>query len=521
MPPFFRFGGMHVHHFSRGRVWRVLDHFLGVSMRRLFLFLVALCLSSSALAEPPVDAFYWAHGGSGMNMGPYKDLGSACSGWAANPDGAFRAYSGRGAGSCSGTTPPRLMKASAVCLPGKSNCSEGAVTTVNGTASVVTDGICSEGSAPDKSRPRDDQCPSPCNTPSGESVHWTQKEGGVVPNSASSDSIKAPYPTKAPGCGLTGLPDVKECYSTPSGAGKQFYCSYSGTSNGMGNPVGSGAPTNDTGDVSQATGGATKSANGDPETGKCPGGTSAAGMSADGVVNCIGQGTNGGSGSAPAPTSSNTTRTTDSAGNQVDTTVTTRGNADGSTTTTTTTTTTGSDGSKSVTASSTTSATANGDKGKADAETPSLCKQHPELTMCRNSTVSGSCKATACTGDAIQCATLQHAAAMRCARDDDEQALKGSAAYTLGQGLLNGNDPMSADLPKASNAQSVAVPTLDSAGWLGGGSCFPDKSVTVMGKVITVPFSQACGVLVALRYALMVAAGLVAFRILRGAFLSE
>jgi hypothetical protein len=93
--------------------------------------------------------------------------------------------------------------------------------------------------------------------------------------------------------------------------------------------------------------------------------------------------------------------------------------------------------------------------------------------------------------------------------------------YAEGKAVLAGNDPAQGTLPGIGNATVVQAPSsLDSSGWLGSGSCFVDKSVTMMGQTVVLPFSRACDALLVLRYALMAAAALVSFKIISKAVLS-
>lgn len=369
-----------------------------------------------------------------------------------------------------------------------------------------------------------------CGVPAGQQQTFTVASGtsksatADVPD-AGTDSSGSGFPTSSPTCGIEkGSMGLDRCYSqTSATGGKNFFCTYTGTSTGADAPA--GAPSEGKPAEGESTSPAKASGPAD-SSGNCPKGTVQAGMDMGGTPICMGTGTNpGGNGTnSPKderPTTGTTTKSTDEQGNEVETQTTTRSNSDGSTTTTTTKTITTPDGGQMVSGETTTSATPGGKQGVPDPDTKDFCTQHPELTACKNSSVSGSCGTIACTGDAIQCATLQQAAALRCAKDEDDKALKASGAYTLGQQVMSGADPLAESLPTSKNGISIAVPSLDSSGWLGGGQCFPDKSFSVQGQTVTIPFSQACSILVALRYALMVAASLVAFKILRGAFLSE
>jgi|SRR5215217_3490412 len=368
-----------------------------------------------------------------------------------------------------------------------------------------------------------------CATPAGKQFTFTVASGtSKSPTADTSDPGTDPsgagFPTTSPTCGLQkGSLAIDNCFSRKNATGGQdFFCTYTGTSDGTNAPAG----TTPASDAKPGAGTTPAKDTGSADTsGNCPRGSVQGGVDSGGTPICIGTGTNPTNGSTSTkdqrPTTGSTKTTTDAAGNTIQTQTSTQQNGDGSSTTTTTTTTTAPDGSKSISGSTSTSMTGDGKQGVPDPDTKDFCTQHPELTACKNSSVSGSCAQVACNGDAIQCATLQQAAALRCSKDDDDKALKASSAFALGQSVMNGTDPSAASLPTNKNAIGVSVPALNSSGWLGAGGCFPNKTFTVQGRTITISFSEACNVLIALRYALMVIASLVAFKIVRGAFLSE
>jgi hypothetical protein len=197
-------------------------------------------------------------------------------------------------------------------------------------------------------------------------------------------------------------------------------------------------------------------------------------------------------------------------------------NSDGSTTTTTTTTIVLADGSKTVSSGATTSNNTAGTAGKQDTpnvDQMNLCKQNPNLSICQNSTVSGTCGEISCTGDAIQCATLRAAAAMQCKQQQTEDDLKASSQYTLGAAAASGADPAASTLPTPSKAEVVTVSNPDTSGWLGTGSYFKDKTVTLpSGQSLVLPLSQGANLMIALRYVTMIVCSLVCFKIIRGTF---
>lgn len=249
---------------------------------------------------------------------------------------------------------------------------------------------------------------------------------------------------------------------------------------------------------------------------KCPVGSVPSGQDSDGTTICVGKPVQPATSSQQSTTTPSTT-TTDASGNTVVTSSTTNTNGDGSHTTVTTTTTTAPDGTKTTSTSSNTTAAASGAPGttdKPDAQ-KDMCALHPELTICRNSQVTGSCALITCDGDAIQCATLRAAATMQCAQQKDQDALAASPLTAAGQAGVAGTDRAGLPSPTASTSMTVQAP--DQSGWLSGGAFFADKTVTFRGQTIVLPFSKAADYVVAMRYALMVVAAFVSFRILAGA----
>lgn len=262
--------------------------------------------------------------------------------------------------------------------------------------------------------------------------------------------------------------------------------------------------------------------------GNCPAGAVQAGMDSSGTPICIGTGTHPeGTGTSSSkdtrPTSTVTQNSTDAAGQPVETTRTTTTNSDGSVTTTTTVTTTAPDGSKSVSGSSSTGPTPGGKQGNPDPQKDDFCVQHPDLTACRNSSVSGTCGTISCQGDAIQCATLRAAAAMQCAQQQDADALKAMPSKVLGDAIMSGADPMKVQIDAAIKGTEVDLskPALDQNGFLGGGSCLPDKTFTVMGRAVTVSFARVCADIQPLRTIIMACAFIVAYLIVSRSVLTS
>lgn len=354
-----------------------------------------------------------------------------------------------------------------------------------------------------------------CTDDKGQKVTWTQFRGHSASSTAAlpDSGTVGPYPLTSPTCTLQGVPDVTRCYAQAGkSGGLDFYCTYSGVSAGIDAPdsvtttdVGSTVPSDSTP--------AKENVSANQTNGSCPGGTVQAGADSSGIPICIGSGTD----PVKAPSSSTTTPTTtttnaDGSTTSVSSTSTT--NSDGSVTTVTTTTVKGADGSVKTTQSSVTSNNPAGGTGKSD-EAKDFCAAHPELTVCQNSSVSGSCGQISCNGDAIQCATLRAAAAMQCAQQQDIDALKAMSSKALGDQIMAGADPMSgqiSDMLKGTDVDMSRV-SFDQSGFLGGGSCLSNRSITVMGQVIPVDFTTVCSNIAPLRAVMMAVAFILAYLI--------
>lgn len=251
----------------------------------------------------------------------------------------------------------------------------------------------------------------------------------------------------------------------------------------------------------------------------CPAGTVQAGVDSAGTPICMGTGTDPKNPPPPPPKTESEKTEQKPDGSTVTTKTEVTQNSDGSTTTKTTTVTKGPDGSTKTDVTMDTSKTPTGEKGKdesaKDNEKYDLCKQNPLLTICRNSSVNGKCEAISCEGDAIQCATLRAAAMMQCQQDADKKALEQMPAKTLGQQILDGADPMKGQIDAALKGREIDMSkqALDDSGFVGGGSCFPDKSINVLGKTITVSFARVCQDIQPLRAAIMACAFIVAYLI--------
>lgn len=256
----------------------------------------------------------------------------------------------------------------------------------------------------------------------------------------------------------------------------------------------------------------------DPGKGPCPAGTVHAGMSQSGIPMCIGTGS-----TPPAkpvqPKTETEKNETAADGTVTNTKTVITTNADGSTTKTVTVTATKPDGTKTTSGTADTSATPAGAAGKADRSTDDdkydLCKTNPNLSVCREGSVTGTCGQIQCVGDAVQCATLRAAAAMECRGKADEDALKALPQTALGNSILSGSDPMKAKIEETMKGTEIDLskPGLDQTGFIGGGSCLPNKTMTVMGRSVTVEFGQLCTNIQPLRGVVMACALILAYMI--------
>ncbi|MFC5475912.1 hypothetical protein [Paraherbaspirillum soli] len=312
-------------------------------------------------------------------------------------------------------------------------------------------------------------------------------------------------------CDLSpGDTKITQCWnSSPDTTKAHVMCNVQGTQNGTpsaGNvpqPAPPATPPPDAPPVPVNT-------RGDSSSG-CPAGTENVGTDSAGTPMCRGSGTD-----APTPpqttTKAPTQTTTNPDGSTTTTDSSTTTNRDGSTTTTRTDCTIGADGTKKCTLSGSTTPNASGGAGTNDDGKNDMCVKHPELNVCKNSQVtgngcSGSVSNVAVTGDAIEGAILRQM------RDDNCANQVPSAAKDLGKSLLSGNDPMQGqiDKTKAGDTVDLSSQSLDQSGFLGGGSCFSDRSISVNGRAIPVPFAAACGDIKPLRYAVMACALVVAY----------
>ena len=372
------------------------------------------------------------------------------------------------------------------------------------TGVLPVNGLCTDGGDAQKK----------CTTAAGKAVTWRQFDGHSTSASAKVPDVDVPYPTTSASCAISTVPDVVSCYTVPaSDGGKDFYCNYTATSTG--DDSAKDAP-GDAGVITtpeNATPGTT-TVPASQTGGKCPGGTVQAGADSSGIPICIGSGTNPTNSTSTGTVSTPPTTTTAADGTKTTTSTTAVTNSDHSVTTTTTTTVTSPDGTVKTSQTSTTSNTPTGTPGKGD-DSKDFCSANPQLTICQNSSVSGTCGQTACQGDAIQCATLRAAAAMQCAQQQDTEALKALPAKALGDQIMGGNDPMAGQISDTLKGTDVDMSrvSFDQSGFLGGGTCLANRSFVVMGRAVPVDFTTVCNNIAPLRAVMMAVALIMSYLI--------
>jgi len=392
---------------------------------------------------------------------------------------------------------------------------------------------CSNGSAPDYSKPWEERCDASA-PPAPTCVAGTVSRETFFSGRGSLDSPVsqydlAPHPTSDGQCNVD-YDTVERCYSVKNdaGTGKDFYCVFSGKMDGTASPQGTPEPSMLPPEESRAP--AEIKLN--PALGQgCPKGTVNIGTDSTGGSICAGKGTSPQTPPKKEVKEAPTTTTNDD-GSTTKTEVTHTTNADGSVTTKTKTTRTDANGRVTTDESSVTGPVpgtgggggsggggtgggSGGTPGQSDADKNDLCAKNPNLNICRNSSVSGECGNTSCEGDAIQCAIYRSQQKTAC------QWEKENAANTLYGQVMGGNDPLGNKLPTKENATEIGFDTLDQTAFLGGGACFPDKTIFVMGQSVTLPFSASCQYIEWLRFVMMTIAALVSLKILRGPVLGS
>ena len=257
-----------------------------------------------------------------------------------------------------------------------------------------------------------------------------------------------------------------------------------------------------------------------PEKNRCPRGTKQVGLDSAGIPICKGDVPD-----PPKNTNTNTNTTTNADGSKTTTETKTSTNRDGSTTTQTTTTTTNADGSTSSNTTQTVGNTPSGTKGTDDSSDDSkndLCKLHPDLNVCKNSQISGTCAQVSCDGDAIQCAIAREITNKNCLDKDASDAVKNAPQTDLGNKILSGTDPQASTLPSPTNATTINVATdLNSSGFGLPSQCLTDVAFQLGTSTWNFRASQVCDWILPLRAVMMIIASLVSYRIVASAVVNR
>jgi len=231
----------------------------------------------------------------------------------------------------------------------------------------------------------------------------------------------------------------------------------------------------------------------------------------DGVPVCTGE----------APKSTESTKTTTTPTSTTNTTTTTYCDGAGACSTTTTSTyTSGGSGPNGTGAGSTTvPGTGPGTAGEGkpteteEQEKSSFCEENPDSPICKVTSFSGACTASApaCDGDAVQCAQAAEAWKINCAIRTEPT----DAAYVLGKAISGGG----ADAVKSPLDPSLLT-TVDVAGIVTGagsvrtltGSCIPPQTFSLSGKSYVFDTTLFCQFATIIGYLMVAASSVIAIR---------
>lgn len=473
-------------------------------MRKLFipfLTLWMICLAIDAVAasySPTLTQYRYS-----SSLAWTANVGTACSDFAGLMSNTSTLYSVK--------TAPVAPNFRCVVT---GNYRNGAGNVGDTAADPATRLVCNNGSLPVNGLCTDGEEQKKCTTAAGKAVTWRQFDGHSASASAKVPDVDVPYPTTSASCAISTVPEVVSCYTVPaSDGGKDFYCNYTATSTGDDSPKDAPGDAGVITTPENATPGTT-TVPASQTGGKCPGGTVQAGADSSGIPICVGSGTNPTNSTSTGTVSTPPTTTTAADGTKTTTSTTAVTNSDHSVTTTTTITVTSPDGTVKTSQTSTTSNTPTGTPGKGD-DSKDFCSANPQLTICQNSSVAGTCGQTSCQGDAIQCATLRAAAAMQCAQQQDTDALKALPAKALGDQIMGGNDPMAGQISDTLKGTDVDMSrvSFDQSGFLGGGTCLANRSFVVMGRAVPVDFTTVCNNIAPLRAVMMAVALIMSYLI--------
>lgn len=139
-----------------------------------------------------------------------------------------------------------------------------------------------------------------------------------------------------------------------------------------------------------------------------------------------------------------------------------------------------------------------------------FCKSNPRAAQCVTSAWGGSCSTSfTCDGDAVMCAITREQHIRNCKLFDDMSSPE-AQLYNSEKGK---SGEQTSTLPGSTSIQ-ISSASFDTSDAIGAGTgCIADKSVTVAGSVVTLPFSSICGHLAMLGNILMAVSFLLAGRI--------
>lgn len=135
-----------------------------------------------------------------------------------------------------------------------------------------------------------------------------------------------------------------------------------------------------------------------------------------------------------------------------------------------------------------------GSEDSDDKEDKDFCVDHPDSALCITSTISGTCGAISCTGDAIQCAMAREQAKRGCELFDTQTALSTAGTNATTAGDRPGDHPHA---PGNMTSSTFSIDQTDSL----SGSCPADMTI---GSVV-LPLSKLCP------YATIIGNAMVAF----------
>lgn len=186
----------------------------------------------------------------------------------------------------------------------------------------------------------------------------------------------------------------------------------------------------------------------------------------------------------------------------------TTANGSGTTTATSTTNTTCSNGSCNSTTTTVinNNGTTSNETKTSDEPQSDFCSKNPNDPQCsKDGSFSGACAAGfVCTGDAIQCAVAREVHARNCSLFE---------ANSIERSLYDSEKNKTGVQTGVPENVSIGPASFDTSDAIGGGSCIADKSVTIAGSSISIPFSSVCGHLAILGNVLLAVSFLLAVRI--------